>query len=113
MPINGSFCHCDKTGHYQNKNSNFCSFCCGYIKKSLLENNDTESNNIHSLPIEKIQKSLNLCLHCGQKPKVYHRDYEGDVHVGDEYLIECSCGIQTAWLKLEKLLECWNSKPTK
>ena len=60
--------------------------------------------------LSALELLANNCLHCGEKPKAYHQDYNGDTYVGSEYCFECSCGITTNWVKSERLLTVWNAK---
>ena len=61
---------------------------------------------------EELQKKLLPCAHCGNKiPEVFHLDYIGDNYVGDEYLIECSCGIGSVTFdKADKIINDWNRR---
>ena len=56
-----------------------------------------------------LEKLANKCLHCGEKPTCYHTDYFGDNYVGDNFMFECKCGIQTGWFDSKELLQIWNS----
>ena len=60
--------------------------------------------------IKEIENLVNYCLHCGRKPEIYHRDYEGDYFCGDEYDIECECGISTGFHRVDDTLKIWNNK---
>jgi hypothetical protein len=64
--------------------------------------------------IEEIENKLNPCKYCGNNhPKVYHQDYCGDTYIGDEYSINCRCGISTDFHKLGQLFEIWNKSDKK
>lgn len=53
------------------------------------------------------------CAHCGQiTPEVFHTNYFGDSYVGDKYMAECKCGIETQWCSASELIELWNRRPT-
>jgi len=58
--------------------------------------------------MEKIEKLLKPCKYCGDQPKVYHQDYNGDTYVGDEYSIDCECGVCTTRLSKEELIQLWD-----
>lgn len=59
--------------------------------------------------VKEIEAILKPCRYCGdENPKVFHRDYAGDTYIGDEYSIDCSCGICSGWFKKDDLINLWN-----
>lgn len=62
---------------------------------------------------DEILSRLEPCLHCGKKiteKELYHQDYIGDSYVGDEYEIDCECGISVTFTDKENLIKIWNTK---
>ena len=59
---------------------------------------------------EEIEEQLKPCRYCGNEhPQVFHQDYNGDTYVGDEYSIDCNCGICSGWFSAEELIKLWNT----
>lgn len=61
--------------------------------------------------IKELEMLAKDCLHCQGRPKAYHQNFVGDTFVGDEYMFECGCGIETMWFEEKKLLQVWNARP--
>lgn len=61
---------------------------------------------------KEIKQQLKPCLHCGRYKdiQVFHQDYNGDQYVGDEYCIECPCGISTGWYNANQIINIWNKQ---
>ena len=63
--------------------------------------------------IPELKSKLLPCLHCGNtEPDEFHQDTLGDCSVGDQYLIECSCGIgSVVFAEFDKIVADWNRRP--
>ena len=60
---------------------------------------------------EELKLKLKPCAHCGGIPDVYYQDYAGDTFVGEEFLIECKCGIGSVIFdKADKIVNDWNRR---
>ena len=63
-----------------------------------------------NISTKEIEKQLKPCRYCGnENPQVFHQDYNGDTYVGDEYSIDCDCGICSGWFSAEELIKLWNT----
>jgi len=62
---------------------------------------------------KKLDALADLCLpcaHCGCRPHVFHQDYIGDHFIGDEFGIECECGIGIDHDKWPVVISKWNKR---
>ncbi len=80
---------------------------------SIAPNSETPATKRKAMTTAEIEKKLKPCRYCGNKNlNVFHQDYNGDIYVGDEYSIDCSCGIFTGWFNAQQLMDLWNNNPS-